>query len=67
MQISVLTAIDNVQREGLEYLKPHYGIHSYEKLGKLNNNARLPDVDVGVFAAFLEEEEDMLGMIDYVE
>ncbi len=60
MQLSGLIAIDEKQMADFEYLRPHYGIHSFVKLRSLNNNASLPDVDVGVFAAWFDEEEELL-------
>ena len=58
-------ALSDKQISDFEYFRPHYGIHSFSRLGELNGNCDLPAVDVGVIASWLEEEEDELGLIEY--
>jgi len=46
-----------VEREMVENLRPHYGIHNPASPGKLNKNIQLPDATVGTIHNWIEEED----------
>jgi len=52
-----MIALSKQQHDAFEYYRPHYGIHSYTDPGEFNGASSLPEVDVGVLANWLEEED----------
>jgi hypothetical protein len=61
--LSGCIALSRKQYDDFEYFRPHYGIHSFVKLGELNGNCSLPETDIGVINSWFEYEEDELGIV----
>ena len=62
-QLSGCIALSNEMIEDFSYFRPHYGIHSFSRHRRFNNNMKLPDVDIDVLTHLLEWEEDQLGVV----
>jgi len=56
-QMSGCLIPSGVEREMVENLRPHYGIHNPASPGKLNKNIQLPDATVGTIHNWIEEED----------
>lgn len=59
-QLSGCIALSNEMAEFFQRYRPHYGIHSFREPGEFKGNMSLPEVDIGILASFVEEEDFMI-------
>ena len=55
--LSGLIAISRQQELDFMHYRPHYAIFSHTYPHRLNGNMSLPEVDVGILAHWIEEED----------